>query len=135
MAVAAVSRDTMLSFSPPAATPVTISRYARLLLAVGGSHGRGIDAGGARARARVQGICCVQGVFPPRWHAGGELRKRLLHAVGPLEHPKLAEPRPLVCLEAGRRAAATGEPRSKRCQGRSRGAEVAYMKPVDRPGQ
>ena len=135
LAVAAVSRDTIQSFSPPAATPVTVSVTATLLLGTGGSHGRGIDAGGARARARVQGICCVQGVFPPRWHAGGELRKRLLHAVGPLDRFKLAKPRPLVCLEAGRRAAATGEPRSKRCQGRSRGAEVAYMKPVDRPGR
>ena len=36
MAVAAVSRDTMRSFSPPAATPVTVSVTATLLLAAGG---------------------------------------------------------------------------------------------------
>ena len=47
MAVAAVSRDTMRSFSPPAATPVTVSVTATLLLAAGGSHGRGMLAGGA----------------------------------------------------------------------------------------
>ena len=41
LAVAAVSRDTMRSFSPPAATPVTVSVTATLLLAAGGSHGRG----------------------------------------------------------------------------------------------
>ena len=34
MAVAAVSRDTMRSFSPPAATFLVVSRYARLSLAV-----------------------------------------------------------------------------------------------------
>ena len=33
LAVAAVSRDTMRSFSPPAATPVTVSVTATLLLA------------------------------------------------------------------------------------------------------
>ena len=32
LAVAAVSRDTMRSFSPPATTPVTVSVTARLLL-------------------------------------------------------------------------------------------------------
>ena len=41
LAVAAVSRDTVRSFSPPAATPVTVSVTAMLLLAAGGSHGRG----------------------------------------------------------------------------------------------
>ena len=97
MAVAAVSRDTMRSFSPPAATPVTVSVTAMLLLAVGGSHGRGVHSDGAQRRARVQGICCVQGVFPPRWHVGGELRKRLLHAVGPPNRPKLADPSPGWC--------------------------------------
>ena len=35
LAVAAVSRDTMWSFSPPAATFLVVSRYARLLLAAG----------------------------------------------------------------------------------------------------
>ena len=67
MAVAAVSRDTMRSFSPPAATPVTVSVTATLLLGTGGSHGRGNAGGRARRRARVQGRCCVQGVF--RWLA------------------------------------------------------------------
>ena len=114
LAVAAVSRDTMLSFSPPAATPVTVSVTATLLLGTGGSHGRGIDAGGARARARVQGICCVQGVFPPRWHAGGELRKRLLHAVGPPNRPKLANPSPGWC---SRGRATTCVQRPQRRQG------------------
>ena len=42
LAVAAVSSDTVWSFSPPAATPVTVSVTAMLLLAAGGSHGRGI---------------------------------------------------------------------------------------------
>ena len=41
MAVAAVSRDTMRSFSPPAATPVTVSVTATLLLAVNSGSTRG----------------------------------------------------------------------------------------------
>ena len=48
MAVAAVSRDTMRSFSPPAATLVTVSVTATLLLAAGPYDGRGIDDGGRR---------------------------------------------------------------------------------------
>ena len=135
MAVAAVSTDTVRSFSPPAATFLVVSVTARLLLAAGGSHGRGIDDGGAQRRARVQGICCVQGVFPPRGHAGGELRKRLLLAVGPLDRPKLPIPRPLDVRRQGNELWQRGEPRSTRCRGRSRGAEVAGMPPLAPPGQ
>ena len=58
MAVAAVSRDTMRSFSPPAATPVTVSVTATLLLAgwacackgkPGAAKGRVVLAGGLAA--------------------------------------------------------------------------------------
>ena len=50
MAVATVSRDTMRSFSPPAATLVTVSVTATLLLAVaaltdGAPDGRGMPEG------------------------------------------------------------------------------------------
>ena len=136
MAVAAVSRDTMQSFSPPAATPVTVSVTATLLLAGCGSHGRGaFRSDGAQRRARVQGICCVQGVFPPRGHTWGELRKRLLLAVGPLDHPKLAEPHPLVSLEAGQRPAGNGPNGVRAICGQSRGVEGARTKPGKQPGQ
>ncbi len=135
LAVAAVSRDTMRSFSPPAATPVTVSRYARLSLATGGSHGRGSLRWRGGARARVQGICCVQGVFPPREHDGGELRKRLLHAVGPLDRPKLANPRPAVAPEAGRRPVHNGPNGLTVPDGQSRGVEGARTKPGEHPGR
>ena len=48
MAVAAVSRDTMRSFSPPAATPVTVSVTATLLLAE-----LALTDGASRCRAQL----------------------------------------------------------------------------------
>ena len=77
----------------------------------------------------------MQGVFPPHWHAGGELRKRLLHAVGPPNRPKLAEPRPLVCLEAGRRPAGNGLNGVRATCGQYRGVECACTKPGEHPGR
>ena len=64
LAVAAVSRDTMRSFSPPAATPVTVSVTATLLLAAGGSHGRGSSDGGAQRLDQVsEGLQRALAVF------------------------------------------------------------------------
>ena len=68
MAVAAVSRDTMRSFSPPAATPVTVSVTATLLLAE-------LQAGRTLAR-RVSGGVALVVAAAGAWGAGG--RRRVL---------------------------------------------------------
>ena len=135
MAVAAVSRDTMRSFSPPAATPVTVSRYARLLLAVAALTDGACRTAGRHVVGRLRRIICDAPLFPPREHDGGELRKRLLHAVGPLDRPKLAEPRPLVCPEAGRRPVGNGLNGVRATCGQSRGVVGAPTKPDKQPGQ
>ena len=61
MAVAAVSRDTMRSFSPPAATPVTVSVTATLLLAeLALTDGASMMAGGsAELEFRGSAACGV----------------------------------------------------------------------------
>ena len=60
MAVAAVSRDTMRSSSPPAATLVAVSRYARLFLVGGALIGRG---------SRTAGRIRLEKVFEGLQHA------------------------------------------------------------------
>ena len=64
MAVAAVSRDTMRSFSPPAATPVTVSVTATLLL-VGWAltDGAASDGGAARLDQVSEGLQRALAVF------------------------------------------------------------------------
>ena len=79
MAVAAVSRDTVRSFSPPAATPVTVSVTATLLLAAGPYDGGGASIWhGQRVRVGFRGAPsrtrCVFPSFgpcprPAKWSA------------------------------------------------------------------
>ena len=84
---------------------------------------------------RLRRIICDAPLFLPLEHGRGELRKRLLHAVGPLDRPKLANPRPVVAPEAGRRPVDNGPNGVRATCGQSRGFEGARTKPDKHPGQ
>ena len=101
LAVAAVSRDTIQSFSPPAATPVTVSVTATLLLGTGGSHGRGRIRAGALAPSSSSGDLLRAGCVPPSLARRGRTAEAAPARSGPVG-PFQAGQTPPVGLSGGR---------------------------------
>ena len=91
MAVAAVSRDTMRSFSPPAATFLVVSVTATLSLVgwplTDGAH---LEMAGRSVLGRLQRIICGRSKFPRPHHPPDQLQKRRAPALRPLKSTKLA---------------------------------------------
>ena len=84
---------------------------------------------------RLQRIICGAPLFPRPHHLPDQLLKRRVHTGGPPNRPKLAEPRPLVSPEAGRRPAGNGPNGLTVPDGQSRGFEGARTKPGEHPGR
>jgi len=133
LAVAAVSRDTMRSFSPPAATFLVVSVTARLLLAVLASHGRG--ARSERCLGDFEGAAvrktCSDGGFPSGTRPEDPASAREARQTA----PSRPIPRPVSAPEAGQRPAGNGPNGVRAICGQSRGFEGARTEPDKHPGQ
>ena len=135
MAVAVVSTDTVRSSLGPAATPVTVSVTATLLLAELALTDGAARTAGRRLLGRLQRIICGRSKFPRPHHLPDQLLKRRVRTGGPPNRPELAEPRPLVSPEAGQRPAGNGLNGVRATCGPSRGKEGAHTKPGEHLGQ
>ncbi len=92
MAVAAVSRDTVRSSSPPAATPVTVSVTATLLLAVAALTDEASQMAGGVGCGRLQLVFDATSMFRCHLRLLGEVTGRHGRVGGHLNRPKLADP-------------------------------------------
>ena len=90
---------------------------------------------GRRLLGRLQRIICDAPLFPRSHHLLDQLLKRRVRTGGPPNRPKLAEPRPLVSPEAGRRPVGNGLNGVRATCGQSRGVVGAPTKPDKQPGQ